>query len=211
MPCLRHTSATAASDWRASRMICSFSSGVHRLRRRFIGLPPTVIVRLKAAFRRQPLPCSAGTLFRVSFWAFQQTPEKANRTDPQLQSADPQSPEAIGSVLARQFGSLHQPTDDYSDPNRQVIGQLVIDFGRKLGDQAPTKSSATRAYNLFQRSGLPFDDFVDCMYEAQAVTQERTGSIRSTGEDPTYGVQRKTKMAYFFAVLEDRLGKPGGA
>ncbi len=93
--------------------------------------------------------------------------------------------------------------DDYSDPERQVIGGLIADFARMIGDSAPVQSSATRAYRIYQRSGLDLDAFIEIMYAARAVTQERTAGITTEGHDPNYDSQRKIKMPYFFKVLEE--------
>ncbi len=48
------------------------------------------------------------------------------------------------------------------------------------------------------------EDFIDHIYQARAITQERTAAISNTTQDE-YGITRKSKMAYFFAVLEDHL------
>ena len=46
-----------------------------------------------------------------------------------------------------------------------------------------------------------FGSVVSLMYEAKSITQDRSGSIKKTN---VHGFT--TKMAYFFAVLEDKLG-----
>ncbi len=75
-----------------------------------------------------------------------------------------------------------------------------------IPDEANITSTVTRAYNLFKRKqeqqpSFDFGTFVSLMYEAKAITQDRSGSIKKTNE---HGFT--TKMAYFFAVLEDKLG-----
>jgi DNA replication protein DnaD len=102
--------------------------------------------------------------------------------------------------------SSASPSTDQHGPERQAIASLVVDFARQLGDRAPLKSSTTRAYKLYEESGLDLKAFISCMYEARSVTQEYTASIKAAGEDPTYGGYRKMKIPYFFAVLEDKLG-----
>jgi hypothetical protein len=93
------------------------------------------------------------------------------------------------------------------DEARQVLVSYMTDLSRELGDSASLSSTVTRAYNLMERSGLDLDMFISRLYEARAKTQERTASITTRGEqkDP-WGQARKTKMPYFFSVLEDILG-----
>jgi hypothetical protein len=80
------------------------------------------------------------------------------------------------------------------DERRQVLTDYLADFSREFADQAPLTSSVTRAYNLLLQSGLTIDAFIAKLYEARAVTKERSSTIK------------KGKMSYFFSVLADRLG-----
>lgn len=93
---------------------------------------------------------------------------------------------------------------DYSE-DRQAILAFIQDFARELRDQAPLQSSVTRALNLYRESGLTRAAFIDTLYQARAITQERSASITSQTTDEG-SFPRKRKMAYFFAILEDRLG-----
>ena len=108
--------------------------------------------------------------------------------------------ESIGSSLAR----LSTKASEYDDDRQQILSYLE-DFSRELNDQAPLKSTVTRAYRLYQQSGKPITTFIDAMYQARAITKERTASIRSVSERGG-GRSPKNKIAYFFAVLEDVLG-----
>jgi len=112
------------------------------------------------------------------------------------------APESIGSVLKR--GRGRPPKQPYSE-DRQQITAYIQDFAREMGDQAPLKSSVTRADNLYQASGRPIALFVDAMYQARAKTKERTAAIhgKPNAAEP---FAPKAKMAYFFALLEDELG-----
>ncbi len=58
-----------------------------------------------------------------------------------------------------------------------------------------------------ERAELDINTFITKLYQARAKAQERTASIPSRGDqtDP-WEQKRKTKMAYFFSVLEDVLG-----
>jgi hypothetical protein len=79
------------------------------------------------------------------------------------------------------------------------------DFARELNDQAPLKSSVSRAMNLYKQSGLSLEAFIGKLYEARSITKERSSSIRSIA-DSSRGLSPKNKAAYYFAVLEDVLG-----
>lgn len=114
----------------------------------------------------------------------------------------PGEPEAISTVLKR--GRGRPPKQPYDEARLQIQTYLQ-DFARELGDQAPIKSSVSRAYNLYTESGVPIARFIDALYQARAKTQERSASIKSR-PDPTQPFAPKAKMAYYFAVLEDELG-----
>ena len=91
------------------------------------------------------------------------------------------------------------------DEDRQVILELLADFRREFNDQATLKQSVSRAYNLLQRSNLDIGTFVSRMYEARAITKERSASITSILAD-SRSISAKHKMAYWFSVLEDLCG-----
>ena len=110
----------------------------------------------------------------------------------------PGEPEAIGTVLKR--GRGRPPKEPY-DEQRERIFAYVNDFARELGDNAPLKSSVTRAYNIYRASGVSIEMFTDAMYQARAKTQERSASIRTQRADGEVWAP-KAKMSYWFAVLE---------
>jgi phage replication O-like protein O len=113
---------------------------------------------------------------------------------------------AIGDVLA----SRRQKSQRY-DEDRQVILDLLADFRREFNDQATLKQSVSRAYNLMQRSNLEMSTFTSRMYEARAITKERSASITGVLSGNT-SLSAKNKMAYWFSVLEDLCGlKPTDA
>lgn len=87
----------------------------------------------------------------------------------------------------------------------QRIQFHIDEFRRALGDKATLRASTTRAYNLYTRSGVSIEVFVERLFRARAITQEHTTTITSQGEDATFKTRRKTKAAYFFSVLEDLL------
>lgn len=86
-------------------------------------------------------------------------------------------------------------------PERDAVIALFGDLRTELRDQAKLGSTSTRALNLWRRSGVTWDDFVDAVYSARTATKARTHAIKSRDE---HGAARK--MAYFFSLLEDRLG-----
>ncbi len=113
--------------------------------------------------------------------------------------------EPIGDALQARYSGRGRPSREYSE-DRQAILSFIQDFAREMNDSAPLQSSVTRALNLYRQSGLSRAAFTDKLYQARAITQERSAGITATGEDAPGSFPRKRKMAYFFAVLEDRLG-----
>lgn len=89
-----------------------------------------------------------------------------------------------------------------------MILDYIEDFAREFSDQAPLKSSTTRAYNLYLQAGLPFTTFLSTMHEARSITKESTAQIHSEVHVQGRGAPpaKKKKMAYWFSVLEDLLG-----
>jgi Bacteriophage replication protein O len=81
---------------------------------------------------------------------------------------------------------------------RDGILSRIEQFAQEFGDRASLKSSTSRAYNLFRRSGLSHEQFMHCLWEARAITKER---ISGAG-----GRHITAKMGYFFSVLAERLG-----
>jgi hypothetical protein len=94
------------------------------------------------------------------------------------------------------------------DQARLAILPYAEDLARELGDQAPLTSTTTRLTNMYRDSGLALDQFLDLLITARAITQERTGSIRTPRPD---GPGPKPKMAYWFTVLEDLIGQTHAA
>jgi len=91
-------------------------------------------------------------------------------------------------------------TDDH-----QVLSTYIGDFAHELNDRASLAASTTRAVNLFRDSGLSRQQFIQHLYAARQITQQRTASIRSVSRNSESTAHRKHKMAYFFAVVEDLL------
>ena len=87
---------------------------------------------------------------------------------------------------------------EYS-PERTQLLEYIADYAREFRDKAPLSSSVTRTENLFKRSGLPLQVFIEKMVIARAITKEHTASIKKGNPG------QREAMAYFFAVLQDQL------
>jgi hypothetical protein len=116
---------------------------------------------------------------------------------------------SLGDALAR--SNLKLPPRSYGE-ERQVIMDYVARFAQEFNDHASLRTSTTRAYNLFKRSGVPLGGFIGRMYEAHAITKENASAVvpkrHNSGQAPPAprGRPPKNRMAYWFSVLEDRLG-----
>jgi hypothetical protein len=98
------------------------------------------------------------------------------------------------------LGSLlqHRVRRDASGEDRLAIATAIERFSGQLGDRADVKSSVSRAINLFQASGVSRAGFIDLLYQAKGEVQDRRGA-------PGMAPVPRNQMAYFFAVVEDRL------
>jgi hypothetical protein len=85
------------------------------------------------------------------------------------------------------------------DEERDAIASVLRDFARELGDTAPLPSTISRAVNVYRTSQWELNAFLDALYEARRITQERTAAIRT--ESPQK-LGPKNKIPYFFRVLE---------
>jgi hypothetical protein len=85
--------------------------------------------------------------------------------------------------------------------DRDVLANYIRDFADEFADRAPIASSISRAQNLYQRSGLSLDQFIHVLYAARSVTKERSGSVREAPDE----TGRKSRMHYYFAIVEDLL------
>jgi hypothetical protein len=105
----------------------------------------------------------------------------------------------IGQTLQRKQSLLPLPAKD--EEAYSAIKSYVHDIARKLRDEAPLTSSTTRAYNLYQRAGIHLSWFLNQVYDAEKEANRRSETITKL---TARGF--KNRMAYFFAVLEDKLG-----
>ncbi len=98
-------------------------------------------------------------------------------------------------------GGLRGTTEE-----RERLGAYLTDFANELGDEAPLSSTITRALNVFKAASIHPDNWGGYLYEARAVTQERTAQITKPAATGASGMRRKNKMPYYFRVLEQLVG-----
>ena len=110
--------------------------------------------------------------------------------------------ESAGDVL----GKRYQRRSKADEEDYAIIMAFIQDVAHELHDQGPLNSSTTHAYNLMKRAGISRYAFMDTMYEARRITQERSATIRATATDKRTGFPLKNKMPYFFSVLAEKLG-----
>jgi biotin operon repressor len=134
-------------------------------------------------------------------------PEVQEPTPLEVQDLRPKKTQEKNTQRERFESSKGLSLVDKYDDARLAILPYAQDLARELGDQAPLTSTTTRLTNLYRDSGLPLADFLDLVIAARAITQERTGSIRTRSD----GLGPKPKMAYWFTVLEDLIGQTHAA
>jgi DNA-binding transcriptional ArsR family regulator len=116
------------------------------------------------------------------------------------------NPQLTGSSFSE--GSLgailkHRIRRDAGKDERQMIAVAIGRIADELGDQAETKSSISRAMHLYQAADVHIAAFTDLLYRVRGEVLDR---YRHPGKAPI----PRNKMAYFFAVVEDRLGLKEG-
>jgi hypothetical protein len=96
-----------------------------------------------------------------------------------------------------------------SREDAERIAWIIGDVSREFADQASAKSSARRACNLFLRSDLDLETFLDVVQQARLRTKRYTANIKAEPVD-VGGRSVKPKMQYFFAILQSliELAKP---
>jgi len=100
---------------------------------------------------------------------------------------------AIGELVARRSAKPIVGED------RLAIAATIERLATELGDRAEPKASATRAMNLFRASQMGRDAFLDLLFQA-------SGDVKDRRRNPGKAPLPRNRMAYFFAVVEDRLG-----
>jgi hypothetical protein len=87
---------------------------------------------------------------------------------------------------------------DEGIPESPFIVETVKKLSRAFGDKHHLRSNITRARRLWYRTELEEEEFVEVMEAAKGITLDAVSKSRVR--------DRGKKMAYFFAVLEDKLG-----
>jgi len=105
----------------------------------------------------------------------------------------------IGQALQDQLPITPPATDDAVA--RDAIERYIRDTAAKLHDEAPLKSSVTRAWNDYKRSGVDLNRFFNELYDAEKEANRRSATIKKLTK-----LGFKNRMAYFYAILESNLG-----
>lgn len=128
---------------------------------------------------------------------------KLDRGEPADQPASIQQPL---TKMTTESTDKEDPSNDSNEnplvmsrEDAERIAWVIKDVAREFADQAPAKSSATRACRLYSQSRLDLGEFLDVIQQARLRTKRYTGSIKA--ERLENGA--KPKMGYFFGVLED--------
>jgi DNA-binding transcriptional ArsR family regulator len=100
---------------------------------------------------------------------------------------------SLGAILQ------HRVRRDVTKDDRTAIAAVIERFADELGDRADHKLSVSRALNLYQAAGIGRDGFVDVLFEAK-------GEVKDRRQHPGKAPVPRNQMAYFFAVVADRLG-----
>jgi DNA-binding transcriptional ArsR family regulator len=111
-------------------------------------------------------------------------------------------PDQPGSFTeVRSLGAIlqHRVRRDVPKDDRAAIAAVIERFAAELGDRADHKLSVSRALNLYQAAGIGRDGFIDVLFEAK-------GEVKDRRSHPGKAPLPRNQMAYFFAVVEDRLG-----
>ena len=96
-----------------------------------------------------------------------------------------------GSSPSKEAGQIEELTSP-------ELEQIIEACSREFGDMEHLESNLTRAFNLWAQTPLSEAEMLAKVREARTVTKQRVSS--SAVRD------RAKKMAYFFAVLTERLG-----
>lgn len=100
--------------------------------------------------------------------------------------------------------SNSRPIDFDLAKARGEILPFIQDFAREFRDEAPVRSSVTRAVNLYSTSGVELETFLGTLYAARARTKEWSASIEKKASSGRKGA--KNAMPYFFAIVSEMLG-----
>ncbi len=169
-------------------------SGLITIRRRGLGLTNVYVIhRISGSANSSPLTGSAKSA----------SLEVQKSAAPEVQNL-PQKNTQVNKT---------QLTDDSNDSNEldvfvsgediEQISWIIRDISKELGDQAPVKSTTTRASRLYAASGLTLEEFLDHVQVARLRTKQYTAGIKTERVSINGAMPIKPKVGYFFGVLED--------
>ena len=121
--------------------------------------------------------------------AWDQLPDEPNDGQP---ASKPTGPVQVIGTLFRPPATRRSTPDE----ERLAIGGDLELIAAKLGDKAPPRASLTRAMRLYRDAEISLVSFRQLLFDASAVAQD---------------ARARNRMAYFFRVIEDRLGLRGEA
>jgi hypothetical protein len=127
------------------------------------------------------------------------------RTPAEVDVQLPRGIQTTAAVLTHRYSRRQRVPSEA----QRAIGAYIHDFALEFGDQAPLRSTVTRAMRLYEKSGISLGDFISCLHAARSVVKEYSGNIRKGRGEQSAGWKPANKVPYFFAVLEDQLGLRG--
>ncbi len=133
------------------------------------------------------------------------SPQKNEREMRAYTAVPNRAPDTPGKDSERDKGDAGDMPPISGEARRQLL-IFMQDLARELNDGASLRSSTLRLATLYRRSGLALEDFIEHLSAARAITQERTAAIRMPAATAT-GTWQQNTLGYFFAVLEDQLGR----
>jgi len=99
------------------------------------------------------------------------------------------------NFLSSDFTTETEEDDDFTS---EAIAITTKKLSRKFGDMDHLTANITQAHNLWDRTGMYEEDFVEAMEGAARVTLEAVSKSQVKDRDK--------RMAYFFVVLKDKVG-----
>jgi hypothetical protein len=146
-----------------------------------------------------------GVVYERDYGGLPSRPRVVNEVDPQ--HTVKQQTEKQHTVKEFETSKDQRRNIDITLEAMAVIGRYIEDLARELRDEAPLSSSTTRACRIYAASNLELDAFTGAMLEARRRTQEHSAGIKKPAANGRPG--EKSKMSYWFRVLEDVVGVSG--
>lgn len=171
-------------------------TGLITIKRRGLGLTNIYIIhRISGSEISAPLVTSEISALpdpqKTPVMDVQDLPRKKTQLEKTQKEEDPSNHSTGHSVTSRE--------------ESEQIAWIVSDIAREFSDQAPLKSSVSRAQRLFGESGLSVEEFADVLQQARVRTKRYTASIKT--ERLPNGT--RPKMSYWFSIVEDLLKGSG--